>query len=66
MLKKKIPAQFVRGYYEFLYSNKAILHENRMTPKRGQLSIHFISCNFRWPYQAKVMNTFETINNNIA
>ena len=48
------------------YSNKAILHENRITPKRGQLSIHFISCNFKWPYQAKVMNTFETINNNIA
>ena len=32
------------------YSNKAILHENRITPKRGQLSIHFISCNFRWPW----------------
>lgn len=58
--------QSVRGYYEFLYSKDAVNHDIKITPIKDQLLIIFISCNFKCPYHANVMKTFETINNNIV
>ena len=48
------------------YSKKAVIHDIKITPIYGQLLIIFISCNFKCPYQAKVMKTLETISNNIV
>ena len=43
------------------YSKKAIPQEKRITRISGQPVEIFISCSFRWPYQANVMKTFEHI-----
>ena len=48
------------------YSNRAMLQENTMTPIKGHEVEIFISCNFKWPYHANVMKTFDTINNKIV
>ena len=41
------------------YSKKAMPQEKRMMRMSGQPVEIFISCSFRCPYQANVMNTFE-------
>lgn len=44
------------------YSNKAIPQLKRMIRISGQSVEIFISCNFRLPYHAKVIKTFDTTN----
>lgn len=48
------------------YSKKAIPQEMRMTRISGQPSEMCISCSFRCPYQAKVIQIFEPISNRIV
>ena len=45
-----------------LYSNKATPHDAKIMSMSGQLVVIFISSNFRFPYQAKVMKILETTN----
>ena len=46
-----------------LSSKKAIIHEKTMTPMSGQLLDVPVSCNFKCPYQASVMNTLLSMSN---
>lgn len=48
------------------YSKKAMNQERAITPIRGQWLITLVSCNFRCPYQAKVMKMLEVISNPIV
>ena len=48
------------------YSANAISHEKTMMPHKGQLSMSFICWSFRCPYQAKVINTLDTISSRIV
>ena len=48
------------------YSRNATPQEKRITIISGQLDEIFISCSFRCPYQANVINTFDAISNNIV
>ena len=44
-----------------LLAKKAMHHENTITPISGQWLITLVSCNFKCPYQAKVMKMLEAI-----
>ena len=48
------------------YSAKAMAHEKRITRYKGQDEMSFICCNFRWPYHAKVIKTFDTTSNRMV
>lgn len=48
------------------YSKKAIPQERRITPIRGQWRVAPVACNFRWPYQANVINVLDTTNSKIV
>ena len=48
------------------YSKKAMNQERVITPIRGQWLITLASCNFRCPYQAKVMKILEVISSPIV
>jgi hypothetical protein len=43
------------------YSNKAILQLNKITPAKLRPENQVYCLNFKCPYQAMVMNTFDTI-----
>ena len=58
------PSRLAGTWHE--YSARAISQENNITPYNGQLLITLVSCNFKCPYHANVMNIFETINNETA
>ena len=49
-----------------IYSKSAIIQLNRMILKRPILANQLYSLNFRWPYQAKVIKTLDTISNPIV
>ena len=50
----------VRGYQE------KILQHMMTIPASGSSSNHFCPLSRNWPYQAKVINTLDTINNPIV
>jgi hypothetical protein len=49
-----------------MYSNSAMPQLINITVNKGRLCAHFISLNFRCPYQAKVMKALERMSKRIV